>query len=792
MEYPVFFDKTGRRWRITKITLLSLCLAIIATGAIILPLVFTPLALPLPGVMTIQQPAVSKTQPTVLSLFSSSAQTVNAMMASGSAAHTSPGEVVGTMRSNGSAVIGAGPLMRIVEIVRNGGSVITRDPFTGVTLGSLTAADAAYVGDDHYALERYGHTAGRRLVLTYDDGPDALYTPELLDVLSHEGVRASFFMVGSSVVQNQAIAQRVVREGHAIGNHTFTHQNFEYLDSFMATQEVNQTGRVIAATTGKITPFFRIPYGGDTDESFRENLTTLAYAQQLGYIITSYQYDTNDWQFSQGATQKMPIFDGSDLVVLLHDGGGDRSRTVGYTKQLIQAAREHGYGFASIEDLYPAPPSSAIVAAESIGNTATLKTTEAVEVWPKHLVWFLFGFTIFMMLATTLLNIILATINRIKSSKRRFDPNYSPSAAVIVPAYNEGRVLSSSIRSLLNSRYRRLRIIIVDDGSTDDTWTVAQQLARRYRRVSAIHQENGGKSSALNNAIAHTNAEIVICVDADTVFPEFTVGNLVRHFQDESVAAVAGVIKVGNVNSMLTRWQALEYATSISLDRNAQSLLGSIMIVPGACGAWRRQVVREVGGFSHETLAEDCDLTLKIQRTGRYKILQDNEAISYTEAPEDMSSFAKQRFRWLFGNVQALWKQRKIIDDPRYGWLGCLTMPIAVVTVVTPILFWPLLVFLTYQNILSGNILLILYYFLASLFLQIVISAVGLILAHERPSLLLAAPYARLVYSPIRTYLLYKMLVTIAKGTYVGWNKLIRTGSVTLQSAVGRTTVKSA
>lgn len=779
MEYPVFFDKTGRRWKAEKAILLFAVTIIVAVTMLLLPTILSPLPLPPTAFTSTSEPTDIKplqTPPQASSLFSSLAASPATPLATMSAT-----TIVDAMRSANTPVVGSGPLMRIIEVVKKDTNTAAYDPFTKQMLHPISVTDAAYIGNDKYVLERYGEKKGRRLALTYDDGPNATYTPQLLDLLSREGVRASFFMVGSAVVQHKQIAQRVVREGHAVGNHTFSHRNFEYLDSFTAAQEVNQAGRIIAATTGRVTPFFRIPYGGDTDESFRENLTTLAYAQQMGYTITSYHFDSSDWQFSSGKKPIMPKFDGNDLVVLLHDSGGDRSATLAYTEQLIHTARQHGYSFANIDDLY-APPATAATTPVSPENSVALASTEAALVWPKYLIWVLFGFTIVMMLLTTVLNIVLATINRARSKKRRFDRKYKPSVAVIVPAYNEGKVIVSSVRSLLHSRYRKMRVVIIDDGSTDDTWKFAQRLARRYKRVTAIHQPNGGKSSALNNAISRTPAEIVICVDADTIFPDYTVSNLVRHFQDESVAAVAGVIKVGNVKSMLTRWQALEYATSISIDRNAQSLLGSIMIVPGACGAWRRSVVREVGGFSHTTLAEDCDLTLKIQRTGRYRVVQDNEAVSYTEAPEDIASFAKQRFRWMFGNIQALWKQREMIDNPAYGWLGCFTMPISVITVTTPILFWPLLIILTYQNILMGNILIILYYFIASLVLQVIVSAIGLALAKERPGLLWAAPYARLVYSPIRTYLLYKTLITIAKGNYVGWNKLIRTGSVTLSS----------
>jgi biofilm PGA synthesis N-glycosyltransferase PgaC len=308
---------------------------------------------------------------------------------------------------------------------------------------------------------------------------------------------------------------------------------------------------------------------------------------------------------------------------------------------------------------------------------------------------------------------------------------------------------------------------------------VASQLANRYKRVRAIYQPNGGKASALNNAIAQAKGEIVICVDADTVFPPQTIANLVRHFHDDKVAAVAGVVKVGNMQNMLTRWQMLEYTVSIAIDRNAHSFVNSIMIIPGACGAWRKSVVIEAGGFSHSTLAEDCDLTIKIQQLNRYRIVQENNAISYTEVPDFIAALTKQRFRWMVGNIQAVWKHRSMLFNRRYRWLGMFIMPNSLISVIIPLVFWPLLAYISIQNILSGNYIVIVIYFLITMAVQFIAAGIGLYLARERIGLLWAVPFARFIYGPIRLYILYKTVITALRGSYVGWNKLLRAGTAT-------------
>jgi biofilm PGA synthesis N-glycosyltransferase PgaC len=678
-----------------------------------------------------------------------------------------------------AAVIGEGPLVRAVEVSKTGTGTYFSDPFTGSVLERASDDDLNYLNGDRYALQRYGHTEGKRIALTFDDGPDPTYTPRLLDLLSKESVQASFFTLGANITKYPELTDRLVREGHTIGNHTFNHVDFDFISSFEGDQQINQTQRIIVAAAHYNTPFYRPPYGGDTDQAFRNSIRSILHAQELGYTVTSYDFDTSDWKFNSGYTPQFPTLDGHDKIILMHDGGGDRTKTLAYVQELIAKAKAKGYTFANLSELYPQFSHADLVTEPRFPDQVALTVAQMALVWPLHTVKLLFGFSITMIAFTTLLNVSLAIGNTIRARRRKWQNHYRPVVTVIVPAYNEGRVIVSSVRSLLQSHYRKLEVLIVDDGSTDDTWEIALSLASRYKRVRAIHQQNGGKASALNNAIAHSKGEIVICVDADTVFPPYTISNLVRHFQDDSVAAVAGVIKVGNVANLLTRWQMLEYTVSIAIDRNAHSFLNSIMIIPGACGAWRKTAVLEAGGFSHSTLAEDCDLTINIQQLNRYRIVQENKAISYTEAPDFIAALTKQRFRWMFGNIQALWKHRNMLFRRRYGWLGMFVMPNSLISVIIPLWFWPLLAYLSIQNILNGNYTVLLIYFCITLAVQFVVSAIGLLLAHERLSLLWVVPFARFIYGPIRLYILYKTVLTALRGSYVGWNKLLRAGTST-------------
>jgi cellulose synthase/poly-beta-1,6-N-acetylglucosamine synthase-like glycosyltransferase len=190
--------------------------------------------------------------------------------------------------------------------------------------------------------------------------------------------------------------------------------------------------------------------------------------------------------------------------------------------------------------------------------------------------------------------------------------------------------------------------------------------------VRLERQANAGKAAALNHAIALARGEVLVCLDADTLFTPRTLPRLARHFADPRVGAVAGNVKVGNRVNLWTRWQAIEYVVSQSLDRRANALLNAVTVVPGAVGAWRREAVAAAGGFLHDTLAEDMDLTWRLRRAG-WRVVNEPGALGFTEAPDSLNALFKQRFRWTYGTLQCLWKHRDALG--RYGWFGRVVLP---------------------------------------------------------------------------------------------------------------------
>lgn len=252
-------------------------------------------------------------------------------------------------------------------------------------------------------------------------------------------------------------------------------------------------------------------------------------------------------------------------------------------------------------------------------------------------------------------NIILSLIYRGK--RKRTD--YRPLVSLIVPAFNEAKVIEKTINSLLQLSYRTKEIVIVDDGSTDDTLKIVKKIARKTP-IKVISKPNGGKWSALNKGVEEAKGEIIVCIDADTILVKNAIEQLIPYFTDKEIAAVSGNIKVGNRRKIITKLQAFEYVLDINLLRRSESTLGKITVVPGPLGAFRKSVLEEIGMYSSDTFAEDADLTMTILKAG-YKIKYEMKALGYTETPTTFLDLGKQRYRWYRGQIQVLKKHRKTI-----------------------------------------------------------------------------------------------------------------------------------
>jgi poly-beta-1,6 N-acetyl-D-glucosamine synthase len=419
--------------------------------------------------------------------------------------------------------------------------------------------------------------------------------------------------------------------------------------------------------------------------------------------------------------------------------------------------------------------------------------------WLGHFLRTLFFVAIWLGIARLVFLCGLALRHR--SIERRRVPPELPSPpelqSVLVPAYNEAKVIEQTIRRILASDYPHLEVIVIDDGSTDDTSGVVRLHFADDPRVRLITVANGGKAAALNRGLAEARGDVIVALDADTHFQRNSIRRLVRWFKDPAIGAVAGNAKVGNRINIITRWQALEYVTSQNLERRALAALGCITVVPGAIGAWKREALERLGGFPLDTLAEDQDLTLAMLTSG-YTVLYDSTAIAWTEAPDTVRGLIKQRFRWAYGTLQCLWKYRRVTLRPRYGTLGLFAVPQTllfqfVLTAIAPLvdlaLIWRLIAvslqMLQHEDQYDPDSLRkVLIYYLV--FLLIDLGSATLALMMERREKWRLAPLLllqRFGYRQLMYWVVLKALFTAAIGPLVGWGKLERKATVRTAAA---------
>jgi peptidoglycan-N-acetylglucosamine deacetylase len=524
-----------------------------------------------------------------------------------------------------------------------------------------------------------------KVALTFDDGPDPEWTPKIVDILHEKQVPAAFFVIGEPANQYPGIVKREFDLGNEVGNHTFTHPDFETVSKAQVQFELNLTELLLESNLGVKTLLFRPPFGIDHQPETASEIAMLPVPQSMGYIIVGAQIDPHDWGESEGGAP--PPVDtivqrvmadaqiGKGNILLMHDGGGDRSHTLAALPQIIDGLRAKGYEFVSVGTLLGQtnaqvmPP---LTHEEWLLARADAFAFEAFR-WFRFGISFIFMTGILLVSARALIIGLLALAEKLRPNPADH-PEYKPQVTVMIPAYNEESVIVDTVRSALASTYPKLEILVIDDGSTDRTAELVRSNFGRDPRVRLLLQPNRGKPAALNHALSEATGEIVVSIDADTIVDPEAVPRLVRHFVNPKVGAVAGNVKVMNRNKWLTRWQALEYITSQNLEKRAFDLLNCIPVVPGAAGAWRTDLLRANGGFSGDTVAEDTDLTLTIRRNG-WKILYDEDAIGRTEVPDTVEALIRQRFRWTFGTLQAVWKHRDAVGKPRYGTLGWIAIP---------------------------------------------------------------------------------------------------------------------
>lgn len=361
--------------------------------------------------------------------------------------------------------------------------------------------------------------------------------------------------------------------------------------------------------------------------------------------------------------------------------------------------------------------------------------------------------------------------------------HFAPFVSIIVPVYNEGKVLAKSIASLLNLNYKNYEIIIVNDGSTDNTADIAEQFVGfkqgKYNqiKISLINKENGGKSTALNAGIKYAEAEFILCMDGDSQLSPDSLRTAVRHFKDKNIGAVAGNVKVLNRRRFLTDLQALEYIEGLNMARSAQSFIRAVNIIPGPIGMFRKNAIIQAGWYSSDTFAEDADLTLKILAKG-WKIYYEPRAISYTEAPSSIQQLLKQRYRWTRGIIQSIRKHKKLLVNPTINFRNTMILW----SMFYEALIWPTMniaahLFFIIAALVFGFSSLIIFWWISLALLDFISALYCIAVEREETRLL---PYT-IIYRMFFILVIdvCKAMSTIEEflGIRMTWGKLERTGT---------------
>jgi len=626
---------------------------------------------------------------------------------------------------------------------------------------------------------------GRRIALTFDDGPDPRWTPKIAAILRREHVPATFFVVGSEAARHPDLVRQLVRDGNELGNHTFTHVALWNGPGWQRRLQLDLTEAVIVGITGHYTRLIRPPYSATPDAVTSQDESALASLAGRRYLIVLANFESQDW--ARPGVAKI-VRDASPPgstggIVMFHDGGGNRNETVVALERLIPQLRARGFRFVTVSALAGLPRSAIEPAAPGWERRRGIVFAAAVRFGflLVRLLLLMVGLVGILFAARVVLVLSLAGYQRRSTRRRAPTPAYLPPVAVIVPAYNEAVGIERAVRSLAASDYPEFEVVVVDDGSTDGTAEVVERLA--LERVRLVRKPNGGKPSALNTGIGASSAPVIVMVDGDTVFEPEALRRLVQPLGDPTVGAVSGNTKVGNRRGLLGRWQHIEYVTGFNLDRRMYEVLQCTPTVPGAIGAFRRDALAEVGGVSGETLAEDTDLTLAIGRTGR-RVVYAEDARAWTEAPSSFGDLWRQRYRWSYGTMQAVWKHKRalITRDPRGRRIGRLALPYMILfQILLPILA-PLIDVFALYGLLFTNPMPVLAFWLGFNALQLLLAGVAFRMDKESFRPLWALPLQQFVYRQLMYVVIIESTVSALIGARAHWRHLTRTGEVDVKT----------
>jgi len=671
--------------------------------------------------------------------------------------------------------VGEGEIVTVDEDRTDGTRKLSLD-----TDGYLTAKYVKFA--EFPTLYHQGAGGEHQVAITFDDGPDPRWTPKILDILKAANIKATFFVVGVNAERYPALVRRIVNEGHEIGNHTYYHPNLALCWPEHIRLELNATQLLLETITGRATTLFRPPYAADTGPTGLSELAPLKIAEDLNYLVVLENIDPQDWA-KPGADIilrriKQQRHDGS--VILLHDAGGDRSQTVEALPRILDWLHTRGDTIVPLSTLLGTTRDAVMPLVQ--GNSQSL--TRIVSSTGFRIYHSIEEFLWAFMIVATALVVVRTLIVIWLAFRFRRGPksDFAEPVSVVIAAYNEEKLIAETLRTLLVTDYKgEIEVVVIDDGSTDQTAAEIERVARNESRIRLFQQENRGKARALQRGLAAAHNGIVVFIDADTQCQRNTLPRLLEPFADERIGAVSGHAKVGNLRTFIARCQALEYTCGFNLDRRAYNRWDCITVVPGAISAVRKDALDQAGGLSLETLAEDTDLTLSLHRH-RQRIVYVPEAIAWTEAPETVATLARQRSRWAYGTLQCLWKHRDMVFNWNYRALGWFSLPSIWFFQIILVAITPMVDLFLLASLPFGVWSAVLPFIVIFLAMDVLLATLACMLEREPIVRAWRILPMRLIYRPMLSYCVWKAILRAIKGAWVSWGKLERTASIPVRA----------
>lgn len=622
----------------------------------------------------------------------------------------------------------------------------------------------------------------RTLALTFDDGPDPTWTPRILDLLREHRVHATFVVVGTAAIEHPELVRRMIDEGHEVGLHTLTHTDLGSVGDWHRQFEIQSAQLALTGVTGRSATLMRPPYSAENAEVTDADWMAIQAGADAGLLNVLTTLDSEDWRRPgvDAIERNLVPPDDSGQVLLMHDGGGDRSETLEALDAVLGDFDAQGYRVTSVGDAIGVASAQPASTVDRIGGSAFvwgIRLSDAVVVL---IGWALVLSGIVMFVRAVLVVSVARRHHRLARRGRHTPgaptwPAVTEPVSVIVPAHNEAAGIEAAIRSIAASTHP-VEIIVVDDGSTDDTGAIAEGLG--LPGVTVIRRENGGKPAALNTGLQAATHDLIVMVDGDTVFEPNTVHALVQAFGDPKVGAVSGNTKVANREGVLGAWQHIEYVVGFNLDRRLFDLAECMPTVPGAIGGFRRTALERVGGVSDDTLAEDTDLTMSLCRDG-WRVVYRDDARAWTEAPATLGALWKQRYRWCYGTLQAMWKHRgAVVQGGAAGKLGRRGLGYLLVLQVLLPLFAPVVDLFALYGLIFLDPWRIAGVWLAFLALQLIMAAYAFRLDRESLRPLWTLPLQQLVYRQLMYLVVIQSVFTAFAGVHLRWHRMERYGSL--------------